>query len=94
MRIDFVNFFKSPIFWEHGSTGAREIGNFKTRYGVYQGPDSIHTATARMFGSDLMGGEDLPIEFESEESVLDRDLKSGELPKMVESGELDLCYIS
>jgi hypothetical protein len=47
-----------------------------------------------MFGSDLMGGEDLPIEFESEESVLDRDLKSGELPKMVESGELDLCYIS
>jgi TRAP-type C4-dicarboxylate transport system substrate-binding protein len=67
---------------------------FKIRFGGYQGPDSIHTAAARLFGSALLDQEDLPIEFDFEESILDRGLKSGELPKMVASGELDLCYIS
>ncbi len=64
------------------------------KFGGYQGPDSIHTAAARLFGSELLGQEDLPLEFDLEESILDRGLNSGELPKMVASGELDLCYMS
>ena len=64
------------------------------KFGGYQGPDSIHTAAARLFGSELLGQEDLSLEFDLEESILDRGLNSGELPKMVASGELDLCYMS
>ena len=67
---------------------------FKMKFGGYQGPDSIHTAAARLFGSELVDQVDLPLEFDLEESILDRGLKSGELPKMVASGELDLCYMS
>ena len=64
------------------------------RFGGYQGPDSIHTAAARFFGAELLDQEDLPIEFDLEESILARGLNSGELPNMVASGELDLCYMS
>lgn len=64
------------------------------RFGGYQGPNSIHTAAARLFGSAISDQGAVPVEFDLEESVLDRGLKSGDLPKMVASGEKDLCYIS
>lgn len=64
------------------------------KFGGYQGSDSIHTAAARLFGSELLDQEDLSIEFDLEESVIARGRMSGELPSMVASGELDLCYIS
>lgn len=64
------------------------------KFGGYQGPDSIHTAAARLFGTELLRQENLPIEFDFEESILARGLKSGELPKMVASGEFDFCYMS
>ncbi len=70
------------------------MGNIKMKFGGYQGPDSIHTAAARLFGSELLGQEDLSLAFDLEESILDRGLKSGELPRMVASGELDLCYMA
>lgn len=64
------------------------------KFGGYQGPDSIHTAAARLFGSELLHREGLPLEFDLEESILARGLNSGELPNMVASGELDFCYMS
>lgn len=70
------------------------MDKLKIRFGGYQGPNSIHTAAARLFGSALLDQKDVPVEFDLEESILDRGLKSGELPKMVASGEKDLCYIS
>ncbi|MBT3351871.1 MAG: TRAP transporter substrate-binding protein [Nitrospinaceae bacterium] len=64
------------------------------KFGGYQGPDSIHTAAGRLFGSELTSREDLSIEFDFEESIIARGLNSGELPGMVASGELNLCYMS
>ena len=64
------------------------------KFGGYQGPDSIHTAAARLFGLELLDQKDLSLEFDLEESILARGLNSGELPNMVASGELDLCYMS
>ncbi|MFP6868194.1 MAG: hypothetical protein VCE91_02385 [Nitrospinota bacterium] len=44
--------------------------NFKIKFGGYQGPDSIHTAAARLFGSALQDQEDLHLEFYLEESIV------------------------
>jgi TRAP-type C4-dicarboxylate transport system substrate-binding protein len=66
----------------------------KMKFGGYQGPDSIHTAAARLFGLELLDQKDLSLGFDLEESILARGLNSGELPNMVASGELDLCYMS
>ena len=64
------------------------------KFGGYQAPASIHNRAAERFGAALqarMGGE---VAFELIGNVLDLGRKSGELPEMVESGELDFCYIS
>lgn len=67
---------------------------FEIKFGGYQGPDSIHTAATRLFGSVLLDQQDIPIKFNLEESILDRGLKAGDLPKMVASGTMDICYTS
>jgi len=63
-------------------------------FGGYQPPASIHNQAARRFGELLeqtLGGR---IAFELIGSVLDLGRPSGDLPLMVESGELSFCYMS
>lgn len=64
------------------------------RFGGYQGPDSIHTAAAKAFGAKLLETHNSTVNFELEQSVQDIGFKAGDLPTLVASGELDLCYIS
>lgn len=66
----------------------------RIRLGGYQGPASVHTRAARRFGEVLRRDLGTGVTFELIESVIDRGRSSGELPVMVEHGELDLCYIS
>lgn len=66
----------------------------RVRFGGYQGPHSIHTRAARHFGKELLKNAGTEIVFELEESIFDRGLKSGDLIKLVASGDLDICYIS
>lgn len=66
----------------------------RIKFGGYQKPASIHNRAAVRFGELLqkkLGGR---VEFELIGSVLDLGRKSGDLPLMVESGELTGCYIS
>ena len=77
-----------PQFWN------RSVEPITIKFGGYQKPASIHNRAAARFGEILaaqLGGR---IRFELIGSVLDLGRKSGDLPLMVESGELDLCYIS
>lgn len=66
----------------------------RLRFGGYQGPDSIHTAAAKTFGAKVLETHSSTVNFELEQSVQDIGFKAGDLPKLVASGELDLCYIS
>jgi len=66
----------------------------RLRFGGYQGPESIHTAAAKAFGSKVLETHNSTVNFELEQSVQDIGFKAGDLPKLVASGELDLCYIS
>jgi TRAP-type transport system periplasmic protein len=65
------------------------------RFGGYQLPASIHNQAARHFGERLAArlGADR-VRFELIGNVLDLGRPSGDLPKMVLSGELEACYIS
>jgi TRAP-type transport system periplasmic protein len=64
------------------------------RFGGYQPPASIHNQAARRFGELLGAKLGERIAFESIPSVLDLGRPSGDLPVMVEQGELSLCYMS
>jgi TRAP-type C4-dicarboxylate transport system substrate-binding protein len=64
------------------------------KLGGYQGPTSINTRSAARFGEVLERGLGKRVEFELVGDVLALGRKSGELPEMVESGELSLCYMS
>jgi TRAP-type C4-dicarboxylate transport system substrate-binding protein len=64
------------------------------RFGGYQKPASIHNRAAACFGEILRARLGDEIHFELIGSVLDLGRKSGDLPVMVASGELSLCYIS
>jgi TRAP-type C4-dicarboxylate transport system substrate-binding protein len=64
------------------------------RVGGYQPPASIHNQAARRFGELLEQRLGDRIRFELIGSVLDLGRLSGDLPVMVESGELSLCYMS
>lgn len=66
----------------------------RIRLGGYQGPESVHTRAARRFGEVLCRAVGDAVSFELVESVIDLGRPSGDLPRMVERGELDLCYIS
>jgi TRAP-type C4-dicarboxylate transport system substrate-binding protein len=64
------------------------------KFGGYQKSASVHTRAASHFGDLLrhsLGGR---IEFQLVEDVLALGRQSGDLPLMVESGELSMCYIS
>jgi TRAP-type C4-dicarboxylate transport system substrate-binding protein len=62
--------------------------------GGYQPPASIHNVAARRFGERLTQRLGDRVAFELIPSVLDLGRPSAELPVMVESGELSLCYMS
>ena len=62
--------------------------------GGYQPPASIHNQAARRFGERLEQTLGDRIAFELIGNVLDRGRASGDLPLMVERGELSLCYMS
>ena len=64
------------------------------KFGGYQKPASIHNRAAAHFGATLTARLGDRVRFELIGSVLDQGRKSGDLPLMVESGELALCYIS
>jgi TRAP-type C4-dicarboxylate transport system substrate-binding protein len=70
------------------------MAKIRLRFGGYQGPDSIHTAAAQAFGAKILETHSSTVNFELEQSVQDIGFKAGDLPNLVASGELDLCYIS
>jgi tripartite ATP-independent transporter DctP family solute receptor len=66
----------------------------RIRFGGYQEPASIHNRAASYFGERLrerLGGR---IRFELIGSVLKLGRPSGDLPIMVENGELEFCYLA
>ena len=64
------------------------------KFGGYQKPASINNAAARLFGEVLLARLGDRVSFQLIGNVLDLGRPSGDLPAMVESGELSLCYIS
>ena len=64
------------------------------KFGGYQPPASIHNQAARRFGERLADTLGDRIAFELIGSVLDVGRLSGDLPVMVEQGELSFCYMS
>lgn len=64
------------------------------KFGGYQEPASVHNRAAARFGELLLEKLGGRIRFELIGSVLKLGRASGELPAMVEAGELDFCYIS
>jgi TRAP-type C4-dicarboxylate transport system substrate-binding protein len=64
------------------------------KLGGYQPPASIHNEAARRFGARLAQALGDRVAFELTPSVLDLGRASGDLPGMVETGELSLCYMS
>lgn len=64
------------------------------RLGGYQKPASIHTQACVRFGKLLREKLGSRVDFQFVPDVLALGYKSGELPKMVERGELSMCYIS
>jgi TRAP-type C4-dicarboxylate transport system substrate-binding protein len=64
------------------------------RFGGYQPSASIHNQAARRFGDVVAEKLGDRVRFELIPSVLDLGRPSGDLPLMVESGELSLCYMS
>ena len=64
------------------------------KFGGYQPPASIHNVAAARFGELLRQRLGDRIIFELIGSVLDVGRLSGDLPTMVETGELSFCYMS
>ena len=64
------------------------------KFGGYQKPASINNAAARLFGEVLQARLGDRISFQLVGNVLDLGRPSGDLPVMVKTGELSLCYIS
>ncbi|MBI2510310.1 MAG: TRAP transporter substrate-binding protein [Betaproteobacteria bacterium] len=64
------------------------------KFGGYQEPASIHNRAAARFGELLKEKLGDRVGFELIGSVLKLGRPSGDLPVMVESGELDFCYMS
>jgi tripartite ATP-independent transporter DctP family solute receptor len=64
------------------------------RFGGYQEPASIHNRAAAFFGERLRARLGDRLRFELIESVLKLGRPSGDLPLMVERGELDFCYLA
>lgn len=63
------------------------------KFGGYQKPASIHNRAAARFG-EILRDKIGRIDFQLIGDILSLGRKSGDLPVMVESGELTCCYIS
>jgi TRAP-type transport system periplasmic protein len=70
------------------------MGPIVMKFGGYQGPTSINTRGAARFGEALERELGKRVRFELVGDVLALGRKSGELPEMVDSGELTMCYMS
>jgi TRAP-type C4-dicarboxylate transport system substrate-binding protein len=70
------------------------MASIAMKFGGYQPPASIHNQAARRFGDRLAATLGDRIRFELIGSVLDLGRPSGDLPTMVEKGELSFCYMS
>lgn len=70
------------------------MSRFTIRLGGYQGPQSVHTRGAVRFGEVLEREAGDVASFELVPDVLALGRPSGDLPAMVENGELELCYMS
>jgi len=70
------------------------VAKIHIRLGGYQGPKSVHTRAAVRFGEALEREAGNAVSFELVGDVIALGRSSGELPKMVETGELALCYMS
>ena len=68
--------------------------SIELKLGGYQGPTSINTRSAVRFGEALKARIGERVTFELIGSVLALGRSSGDLPHMVESGELSMCYMS
>lgn len=64
------------------------------RFGGYQEPASIHNRSAAYFGERLRSRLGDRLRFELIGSVLKLGRQSGDLPLMVDGGELDFCYMA
>jgi TRAP-type C4-dicarboxylate transport system substrate-binding protein len=64
------------------------------KFGGYQEPASVHNRAAARFGELLAERLGKRVRFELIGNVLQLGRPSGDLPRMVEAGELDFCYIS
>ncbi len=64
------------------------------RFGGYQEPASIHNRSATYFAERLRERLGDRVRFELIGSVLKLGRPSGDLPKMVEAGELNFCYMA
>jgi TRAP-type transport system periplasmic protein len=64
------------------------------KFGGYQSPASIHNRAAQYFGNLLKAQLGREFQFELAGNVLELGRGSGDLPGMVERGEIDFCYIS
>ncbi len=64
------------------------------KFGGYQQPASIHNQAATRFGGELRRRLGERADFQLIGNVLALGRKSGDLPLMVEIGELSFCYIS
>ena len=64
------------------------------KFGVYQKLATLHNQAATRFGALLRDRLIACVAFELIGNVLDLGRKSGDLPAMVESGDLSCCYIS
>jgi TRAP-type C4-dicarboxylate transport system substrate-binding protein len=76
------------------ATDTALMNRIKIRLGGYQGPNSVHTRGAVRFGEVLKREAGALVDFELVPDVLALGRPSGDLPLMVENGELALCYIS
>ena len=70
------------------------MAKITVRLGGYQGPNSVHTRAAVKFGELLEREVGARVSFELVPDVLALGRQSGDLPAMVQSSELALCYIS
>ena len=82
-----------PMFLEYkrNTSGVNRVSDVKLKFGGYQKPASIHNQAAARFGEllrDRLGGD---LTFELIGDVLALGRKSGDLPLMVENGELACC---
>lgn len=64
------------------------------KLGGYQGSKSVHTRAAVRFGEVLERESGGRVAFELVPDVIALGRRSGDLPTMVESGELAFCYIA